>query len=141
MREEVEVRPNGSKRVKMFCDDPSLTRQEFKDDCDLAKIVKRFAATPEGRDALARAQGFVDSRFEDVSNVPDYQTSLEYIKRADEAFMQLPGEVRRRFNHNPAEFLNFVDNPKNLDELRSMGLAKPKAVDDTNGQRSVSDPK
>ena len=31
-------------RVQIFFDEPSLTRQEFKDECDLGLILKRFSA-------------------------------------------------------------------------------------------------
>lgn len=126
MRVEIVVRENGSKRVMYHFDDPSLTRQEFKDECDLAKIIARFSSTPEGLEQLQMAQGFVQSRFEDVSDIPDYQTALMQVKAADEAFMRLPALVRTRFDNDPALFLDFVDDPKNFEELRTMGLVKPK---------------
>lgn len=125
MREEIVIRENGSKRVIYHFDDPSLTRQEFKDECDLGKILERFSKTPDGLEALQNAQGFVQSRFEDVSEVYDFRTALEQVKRADEAFMRLPPVIRTRFENDPARFLDFVDDPNNLAELRQMGLAKP----------------
>ncbi len=126
MREEVIIRPNGTKRVIYHFDDPSLTRQEFKDDCDLEKILARFCSTPEGLEALANAQGYISGRFEDVSEVVDYRTSLDLVKRADEAFNGLPAQIRTKFDNDPAKFLDFVDDPKNEAELRSMGLLNPK---------------
>jgi len=131
MREEVVVRPNGSLRVMFHFDDPSLTRQEFKDECDLGKIIARFSATPEGLEQLQLARGFVEGRFEDVSEIPDYQTALAHVKAADEAFLRLPPLVRTRFDNDPAKFLDFVDDPKNIDELRQMGLANPAKPVDT----------
>lgn len=126
MRVETLIRENGSKRVMFHFDDPSLTRQEFKDECDLGKIIARFSASPEGREQLEMARGFISSRFEDVSDIPDYQTALNHVKLADEAFLRLPPLVRTRFDNDPARFLDFVDDSRNLDELRAMGLANPK---------------
>lgn len=124
MRIEVEVRPNGSKRVMHHFDDPSLTRQEFKDECDLEKIIARFSTSPEGLEALQMTQNYVQSRFEDVTGFVDYQTALAQVNAAEEAFMRLPAIVRTKFDNDPAKFLDFVDDPKNVDELVALGLAK-----------------
>lgn len=126
MKEEIEIRPNGSRRVKLsFDDEVSLTRQEFKDECDLNLVIKRFMKTPGGIEALQQAQGFIGGRFLDVSEVPDYRTTRDYINRANEAFMRLPAPIRSRFANDPAAFLDFVDNPANLEELKQMGLVQP----------------
>jgi phage internal scaffolding protein len=122
----ITVREDGTKRVQYFCEGPSLTRQEFRDECDLGKIIARFSMTPEGQEALMKAQGYLDARFEDVSGVVDYQTALEQVKAADEAFMRLPAIVRTRFDNDPAKFLDFVDDPKNGDEMIKLGLRAPK---------------
>lgn len=125
MREEVVVRENGTRRVMYHFDEPSLTRQEFKDECDLGLIIQKFSSNPEGLEAFLSARNFVQGRYEDVSAVVDYQTALAQVKQADEAFMRLPAQVRTRFDNDPAKFLDFVDDPKNLDELRKLGLANP----------------
>ena len=102
-----------------------MTRQEFKDECDLGMIIKKFSANPEGLEALLNAQNYVQSRFDDVSGFVDFRTALEQVERANVAFMQLPPAVRTKFDNDPARFLDFVDDPKNIDELRALGLAKP----------------
>jgi len=131
MRVEVSIRENGSRRVQMYCDQPSLTRQEFKDECDLGKIIRRFCKTREGQQALANAQGFIEgTRFEDVSSVPDFQTARNIINRGNAIFEALPAALRARFGNDAARFLDFTHDSRNLDELRKMGFAKPlKAVD------------
>jgi phage internal scaffolding protein len=126
MRKETIIRENGSKRVMHHFDDPSLTRQEFAEECDLGKIIARFSKTPDGMRQLEMARGFVSDRFEDVSGFVDFRTALDQVRAADEAFMGLPPIVRTRFDNDPAKFLDFVDDPKNLDELIKLGLAKGK---------------
>lgn len=113
-------------RVQKFFTKPGLTRQEFKQDCDLGLIIKRFQRTPEGRAALANASGFAEGcRFGDVSAVPDFRAARDAVIAAQAKFMALPAIVRRRFGNDPAEFLDFMQNPANADEALSLGLIKP----------------
>lgn len=128
--EAIKLRP----RVKKVFTKPSLTRQEFKEECDLALLLKRFGRTPEGLAALRNAQGFAETcQFGDVSAVPDFRAARDAINAANASFMALPAIVRRRFNNDPAEFLDFVQDPANLDEARSLGLAKPVEPPETGG--------
>lgn len=113
-----------NKRVQIFFDEPSRTKQEFKQECDLNHIMKRFKKVM-GVDFLNRYSGVVGGQFGDFSNVPDFRTARDQVKRMEEVFMALPAKVRSRFNNDPAELLDFVDDPMNLEEARSLGLAKP----------------
>jgi hypothetical protein len=47
-------------------------------------------------------------------------------------FDNLPLEVRKQFNYDPAAFLEFVDNPENLDQLVAMGLATKTVIESDN---------
>lgn len=69
---EVSARP----RVQKFFTKPSLTRQEFKQECDLTYVLKKFSNDPHGMQALLAVQ---NSRYEDVSDIPDYRTALESV--------------------------------------------------------------
>lgn len=113
-----------NKRVQIFFDEPSRTKQEFKQECDLNHIMKRFKKVM-GVDFLNRYSGVVGGQFGDFSNVPDFRTARDQVKLMEEVFMALPAKVRSRFNNDPAELLDFVDDPMNLEEARSLGLAKP----------------
>lgn len=118
---------NKRERVQIFFNDESLTRQEFKDECDLALMLKRFKRTPEGRAALANASGHAEgAQFLDVSSIPDFQSARAQLAQANASFMALPAIVRRRFDNDSAQFLDFILNPANIEEARSLGLAKPK---------------
>jgi len=135
--EVVKQRP----RVKYVNNEPSLTRQEFKDECDLGILLQRFCKTPEGRAALQAASGFAEGcRFEDVSMVPDFRAARDLINAASEKFGALPAIVRRRFGNDPAEFLDFMQNPANLDEARTLGLCKPALQDAAKAPVSLEAP-
>lgn len=116
------------KRVQVFFDDPSLTKQEFKNECDINVIMKKFKKIC-GADFLNRYNGVVGGQFGDFSEVPDFRTARDQVNRMEEVFMALPAKVRSRFSNDPAELLDFVNDPNNLDEARALGLAKPAQQD------------
>lgn len=62
----------------------------------------------------------------DVSQLKDYQSSLQTVIDAQESFMTLPSEVRKKFANNPQQLISFLADPKNTDEAISLGLKKPK---------------
>lgn len=106
----------------------SLTDQSAREEADINTIVRRFGVTgvlPEG----ARPVFFAD--FDDVF---DFQSAQNVIAEANQAFMQLPGDVRERFGHDPQRFVEFCSEQDedgklaNVDELRKMGLAPPEKV-------------
>jgi len=102
-------------------DEPSLTIQSQKDDADINTIVRRFGLTgqlPQGVRVPA-LEGFVEAF--------DYKSAMLAIIEADRSFMAMPAEVRSRFNNDPAAFVDFCADEANLDEMRRLGLAVPKA--------------
>lgn len=115
-----------SKRVQKVFSKPSKTKQSFKDECDINKIMKRFKKIM-GAEYLNRYQGYVGGEFGDFSMVGDYRSAIEQVNRAKEVFGALPSKVRARFSNDPAEFLDFVQNPANADEMVSLGLATKRA--------------
>lgn len=127
----IEERGEGIRpRVKKIFTKPSLTRQEFKEECDLAITLKKFGKTVEGQRALRNAQGFAEGlKFGDVSSVPDFRAARDAVNAANASFMALPPLVRRRFENDPAQFLDFMSNPANQDEARALGLCKPAQQD------------
>jgi len=126
-------------RVQKFFTKGSRTKQSFKNECDVNMIMKRFKRSA-GADFLTRYQGYVSGSFGDFSEVVDYRTALEQVAKADEVFMALPAKVRARFSNDAAEFLDFVHNPANKEELVSMGLANPPVVERTQADSAVLKP-
>jgi len=95
------------------------TQQQFKEECDINTIVRRFGVT-----------GVVPTNISpplqgDFVNALDFRQSMDLIVAARESFMELPSAVRKRFHHDPAEFVDFVSDSENLQEARKMGVALP----------------
>lgn len=100
---------------------PSVAKQEFKDQCDVNNIIKSFKLTGQINHINAQA---MMGRFEDLPDEIDFQTSLNTIRDASQAFEALPAKLRDRFGNDPAQFLAFLSDPDNLDEARRLGIIK-----------------
>jgi len=107
------------KRVSLICDDPSLAIQSQRDESDINVIVRNFGVTS----SLPTSRRL--PTYGDFEGVDDYRTALEAVNAAQASFESLPSSLRERFHHDPQAFLEYVENPSNLPELRSLGLANP----------------
>lgn len=99
--------------------EPGLTQQHMREEADINTIVKRFGlggSVPEG---------FRPPEFGDFSDVVDYQSALNAVRSAAQTFMELPAELRARFRNDPQEFMTFCHDPKNGDEMVTLGLRTP----------------
>lgn len=114
------------KKVQKIFSLPSRTKQSFKDECDINKIMSRFKKIM-GAEYLNRFNAYASGQFGDFSMVSDYRTAIEQVSQARGVFEALPAKVRARFRNDPAQFLDFCQDPKNVDEMVSLGLATKRA--------------
>lgn len=101
----------------------SKTKQSFKAECDINTILKNYKKT-----GLLSHVSQYQGKYEDLSQPTDYQTALNLVIDAQLAFDTLPSQIRKQFQNDPAQFLNFVDNPENEDKMIEMGLLPPKTL-------------
>lgn len=102
--------------------EPSLTQQQYKDECDINVIMKRYSTT--GLLPLGTTKTEV---YDDFSQAGDYLEAMLILKNAQDQFNELEANVRLRFHNDPAEFLEFVHNPDNLEEARKLGMLTAQA--------------
>lgn len=101
---------------------PSRTQQHFAEEVDINTIVKRFGLTGELPSGVPHVlQG-------DFTNVVDFQSAMDIVVRAREAFMEQPASVRARFDNDPQKFLAFTSDRENLDEAIKLGLVRSESV-------------
>lgn len=100
--------------------EPSMTKQSFKEECDINNIIKQYSVTGIWNHINER---FQQGTFTDLPDPLDFQQSLEIAKQAGEAFASLPSSVRARFENDPGQFLEFMANPANQEEAIRLGLA------------------
>lgn len=98
--------------------DESLTQQADAEDADINVIVKRFARTGQ----LPQVQK--TAMYGDFTSALDYKQCHEQIHKANLAFGELPANVRKRFGNDPAEFIEFMNDPDNAAEMIKLGLAE-----------------
>lgn len=109
-----------SQETALACpEEEDKTQQQFKDETDINTIVQNFglgAPMPE-------APTFGE---QDFSEVMDFQTAMNAIRAAEEAFMEFPAHIRARFRNDPQEMMDFLGHDKNRAEALELGLiAKP----------------
>lgn len=107
-----------SLETALFCDDGTRTQQQFAEECDINTIVERFGLTGE------LPQGVKIPFQADFDQVYDYQSAMNLLIEADEAFMQYPANIRAQFQNDPEKFVSFVSDPANIDKVREWGLAR-----------------
>lgn len=108
---------------------PSRTLQEPKDSCNINLIMQRYQET-----GLLTHLSTKEPIYDDVSCVGDYQSCLAVVERAQEAFAQLPSELRKNLDNNPANLVSYISNPANFDACVKFGLlnAPPEPVEPKN---------
>lgn len=103
----------------LACTDPTRAQQQFAEECDINTIVRRFGVTGElPQTTRIPLNG-------DFAEVFDYQSALHKLMQAEEAFMELSSDVRKRFDNDPGKLVEFVSDPANADEVKRLGLGRP----------------
>lgn len=118
---------NAPEPVRIDCSkDAGRTKQSFKDECDINRIMKKYQNTG------VLPVGIGVGQYGDFYDVDDYMSAQLVVKRAEAQFAALPSAVRARFSNSPAALLAFVADKANYDEARKLGLladeVKPIAV-------------
>ncbi|WNK14572.1 MAG: internal scaffolding protein [Microvirus sp.] len=98
---------------------PTLTQQSQAEEADINTIVKRFNLTGQLPENI-RAPTYAD-----YDDVYDFKTAMDAIKKAEDSFRVMPPAIRARFDNDPAKFVDYCSDERNLPELREMGLAMP----------------
>lgn len=114
-----ELREDGSRRLAIVCGG-GRTKQSFKKECDINVIMARFEKTGALSHFARHAPSY------GFAPAVTFHESLEIVRRGTEMFMDLPGKVRARFGNDPAQFLEFVQDENNADEMLALGLRVPK---------------
>jgi len=107
-------------RLSIHTTEETLTKQSFKDSCDINNILARYQKT-----------GVIDhynkhgADYKECSPITFTEAQIA-IANAKTMFNELPSKARKHFNNSPAEFLEFTDKLTDDDDnasiLRSLGL-------------------
>lgn len=105
-----------SDETGLACLDVSLAKQSMAEDTDINVIVRRFGLTG------ALPQSVRMPTYSDFTTVIDFQTAMNAVVQAREAFDRMPADVRYRFHNDPQEFVGFCSDDRNAAEAERLGL-------------------
>ena len=104
-------------RVSFETSGPSLTKQSFKQECDVNNILKNYNKTG------VMPENFNPGEYRDLDGT-DYQEYMQTVASANSMFEELPSALRKRFKNDPAQLLSFVHDDKNVAEAQNLGLLR-----------------
>jgi phage internal scaffolding protein len=107
----------------LACEEPSLAQQHHKDECDINNILRQFNITgllPESP---------LSPRYGDFTGISDYHTAMNRVIAVQDEFELLPAQIRARFNNDPAELIQFLDDGNNRSEAVELGLIEKGAAE------------
>lgn len=117
----MDFRTAHSPQVRVHPDpgETSMTKQSFKESCDINNILARYQKT-----------GVVDHVAKHGANYgfisgATFTENMMQITNAQNMFNDLPAAAREYFNHDPAKFLEAVENlddSSDLTKLVELGL-------------------
>lgn len=104
-------------RVQISFPKIGRTKQADADKSNINLIMKKFLKTGiiNFTNKNEGSYGFANSE--------TFHESLEIIRKSQEMFAELPSKLRNKFNHDPGEFLDFVQDENNADQLFELGLS------------------
>lgn len=111
-----------SDRTGLYCTEPSLTKQEFKDECDINVILARYAQTDMVPPTV------LPEHFRDFTNRTSYFEMSERVADAKAAFYTLDADVRAEYQNDPARWADSVVDKlqkRKFEALREMGIDIP----------------
>lgn len=113
-----------SARVALYCQDESLTKQEFKDETDINVILQRFMKTGEPPPMP------LPEHFTDVTGRTSYFEMASKVATAQESFYLLPAAKRAEYQNDPTRWADAVVaavDAGDRDALAGLGIDVPQA--------------
>lgn len=97
----------------------SMVRPEFQKESDINDIVKNYSS-----DNLLYNNPSRKPHYGDFSSTNDYLSACDLIDSVNDYFDSLPSNLRDRFANDPSNFLDYINDPKNLEEASKLGLVE-----------------
>ena len=105
------------KKVVTHTGQDCLVQQSDKHLTDVNKLLE-----PAMRKGALRHSVKFAGQYDDIP-FRDYQDAQMQIAKAKNMYEELPANIRQEFD-TPGKFLEFAQNPKNVDRLMKMGILK-----------------
>ena len=103
--------------VSIDCSSPILTDQSYAKACDINVIMANYAKTGLLPNFPEKQPIFIDN-----TTIPNLMEAFNISNKAIEMFFDLPADVRKLMDNDPANLELFISNPENADILAKNGL-------------------
>jgi phage internal scaffolding protein len=134
--------PNYARKPVLLMCDPAegRTKQEFKAQCDINKILRKHDKT-----GLITHVNIATARFDDFTSSVGFHEAMTMVTAAQKSFDELPSDVRKKFGNDPAEFLAAIDaahegNSEQYELLVKLNLATPRPLKADGTKKTKDDP-
>jgi phage internal scaffolding protein len=115
----------------LHCEDASLAQQHYKEECDINTILQKFNIT-----GLLPEQP-LSPRYGDFTGIGDYHTAMNRVIAVQDEFEALPAQIRARFDNDPAQLIEFLENSDNRPEAEKLGLVDKAAAEDVEAAKTT----
>ena len=89
----------------------TMTKQSHREECDVNMILAKFQKTG----AITHVN---DNQPQySVHDGMDFKEAMDIVTSSKELFAGLPSEIRTHFQNDPAEFLDYVNDPNNQQDV------------------------
>lgn len=109
-----------ARRTGTYNDEPSLTKQEFKEEADINVIMERFTRGGQLPPPV------LPEHFLDLAERPTYFDTQQRLAEANTTFYMLPAELRAKHLNDPARWADAVVKAveaKDGDAILELGLS------------------
>ncbi len=121
------------KRVQINFPKQGRTKQSFKDECDINLIMAKYQKTG----AITHVNKY-GAQYTDTTSI-DFTEAMQLVTSAQQMFDGLPSSIRTRFDNDPSQFLDFVQDANNVPEMRKLGLIAPETPPETTQEEQKTD--
>ena len=105
------AKSNTRSRIQKQFKTQSRTVQSDRDSTDIKRLVN--TAPPFDPSQMT---------FADVTDIPDFRATQDRLADVYSRFAELPSEIREKFENEPANLVEFVQDPDNIDDAVELGL-------------------
>lgn len=107
---------NERKQIMKPKNKPSQVQQHMRDAVDIRTIMERARRT--GQQPAPQSPLF----YGDFTSVGSYHDTMNRLVSAQNSFMRLPSKIRQRFQNDPGQLLEFLNNKENIQEAIELGI-------------------
>ncbi|QCQ84641.1 internal scaffolding protein [Blackfly microvirus SF02] len=114
-----------SDRTALYCNDISLTQQQFKEEADINNIINKFLQGGMPPPPV------LPEHFADLSEKLTYLDVETKLAEANAIFYGLPAEIRSESNNSPSIWADKVSKAvekRDGDKLNELGVALPERI-------------